>query len=159
YLVKQSPAQRLRLTHPEPLDIDLSPADRRAAVRLLLRAYDRAPSLDADRFFAELESQTQVPLQTRSLFMTWDQVRRMREGGMSIGAHTVTHPVLARLSDDEERRELVDAKRTIEEQAGTEVVGLAYPVGGKHTFSERTKRAAAAAGYQVAVSYYGGANP
>lgn len=63
------------------------------------------------------------------LMMTSGQVRGLRAAGMQIGAHTVSHPILARLSADEARREITDSKRHLEALLGEPVRLFAYPNG------------------------------
>ncbi len=54
--------------------------------------------------------------------------------GHEIAVHTLTHPSLTELSDDEVRREIGEDKVNLEKIFGTEICGMAYPYG---TFSER----------------------
>ncbi|MBO3704811.1 MAG: polysaccharide deacetylase family protein [Candidatus Accumulibacter sp.] len=63
------------------------------------------------------------------LMMTSEQVRAMRRAGMLIGAHTVTHPILARLDPDEARREVVNSRDHLEDLLQDRVGLFAYPNG------------------------------
>jgi peptidoglycan/xylan/chitin deacetylase (PgdA/CDA1 family) len=63
------------------------------------------------------------------LMMTRQQVRELRRHGMSIGAHTVTHPILTGLAPDEARREIEDGRRDLEDIVGERVKLFAYPNG------------------------------
>jgi len=65
----------------------------------------------------------------QDLMMTSDQVKIMRHAGMSIGAHTVTHPILARLSPEEVRAEVAESKRFLESLLQERVGLFAYPNG------------------------------
>jgi peptidoglycan/xylan/chitin deacetylase (PgdA/CDA1 family) len=65
----------------------------------------------------------------RSLMMTSEQVKAMRHSGMNIGAHTVSHPILANLGDDEARSEIVGSKRFLENLLGERIGMFAYPNG------------------------------
>jgi peptidoglycan/xylan/chitin deacetylase (PgdA/CDA1 family) len=66
---------------------------------------------------------------TSELMMTRQQVRELRRHGMSIGAHTVTHPILTGLAPDEARREIEDGRRDLEDIVGERVKLFAYPNG------------------------------
>ena len=79
--------------------------------------------------------------------MTWDELRRLADGGWEIGSHTVTHPYLPELGDDELERELVDSKARLEREIDRPCRTIAYPSG---RFDDRVARAAARAGYAVA---------
>lgn len=50
--------------------------------------------------------------------------------GHEIAAHTLTHPLLPTLSDEEVIREVEEDRQKLSELAGYEVVGMAYPGGG-----------------------------
>ena len=82
----------------------------------------------------------------------------MIRGGMSVGSHTHSHEVLGRLSCDQQYEELRLSREILERELGIEVEALAYPVGGRSTFSEETYGALKRAGYRLAFSFYGGVN-
>jgi peptidoglycan/xylan/chitin deacetylase (PgdA/CDA1 family) len=63
------------------------------------------------------------------LMMTPAQIVRLHRAGMEIGAHTVRHPILASVPDDEAREEIVASKRMLEEITGAPVTLFAYPNG------------------------------
>jgi peptidoglycan/xylan/chitin deacetylase (PgdA/CDA1 family) len=63
------------------------------------------------------------------LMMTRDQVRELRRYGMSIGGHTVTHPILTTLPLDDARREIMDGRTDLEETLNERVKLFAYPNG------------------------------
>lgn len=90
--------------------------------------------------------------------MTWDDVSEMSDGGIEFGAHTVTHPNLAKVPDDELAWELSESRRVLEHRTGRPVRCLAYPIGTESAFDARVMRASEAAGYRLAVSYLCGAN-
>ncbi len=64
-----------------------------------------------------------------NLMMTSAQVKAMRQAGMQIGAHTVSHPILARLSDAQARAEIKASKDFLEHLLGERVGLFAYPNG------------------------------
>ena len=64
-----------------------------------------------------------------NLFMNWDEIIEMSKAGIFIGAHTVSHRILADLSDDEMMREIHESKDEIEEKIDRRVISFAYPVG------------------------------
>ena len=79
--------------------------------------------------------------------MTWDELRGHADRGVEIGSHTVSHPHLSTLSDDEVRRELCDSKEEIEAELGLPCPDFAYPYG-EH--DQRVRGAVRAAGYEQA---------
>lgn len=62
-------------------------------------------------------------------YLTWEQLKEMEANGITIESHTLTHPKLEELPDDEIRNELINSKNTLEEQLGHPIEFLAYPTG------------------------------
>jgi len=69
---------------------------------------------------------------------------------MTIGAHTLTHPVLSLCSEEEAFREIKQSKVDIERAVGKPVWAFAYPFGNPATMGEREIRLAQDAGYSCA---------
>jgi peptidoglycan/xylan/chitin deacetylase (PgdA/CDA1 family) len=78
------------------------------------------------------------------------ELKRLSEAGMSIGAHTLSHPVLSLGSEEEARREIRDSKIEIESALGRPVWAFAYPFGNSSTLGEREVRLAQEAGFTCA---------
>jgi peptidoglycan/xylan/chitin deacetylase (PgdA/CDA1 family) len=87
--------------------------------------------------------------------LDWAQVREMQAHGVEFGSHTLTHPMLSRVSPEEARRELVDSRRVLEDLLGAPAVLFCYPRG---DFSEPVKQAVREAGYLAACSTLPGLN-
>ena len=82
--------------------------------------------------------------------MTSEEVRALvTDGLVTIGAHTVTHPVLAGLEVAACRREITESKLTCEALVGAPVVAFAYPYG---DFDTAACEAVKAAGLSFACS-------
>jgi len=115
---------------------------------------------ERDEYLTQLEKQLKVSPEPdgRSTMLTWNEVRLMHDGGVSFGAHTVTHPILSRLSVDKVREEVLQSKRAIEANLPTAVSAFAYPVGRSQDFNETTKAIIREAGYACAVTTIQGGN-
>lgn len=85
----------------------------------------------------------------REPMMSVDHVREMSDAGFEIGSHTVNHPHLTLIPDDQLEREIVDSKRALEDIIGKQVVSFAYPYG---ECDERVIEAVISAGYEYAVA-------
>ncbi len=82
--------------------------------------------------------------------MTREEVRELVTGGLvTIGAHTVTHPVLAGLEAAACHREISDSKSACEEIIGGPVESFAYPFG---DFDADAREAVKTAGFTLACS-------
>jgi peptidoglycan/xylan/chitin deacetylase (PgdA/CDA1 family) len=65
------------------------------------------------------------------------ELKQLAEAGITIGAHTRTHPILSLLSEEEARREIQESKVEIERALGRAVWAFAYPFGNPATIGER----------------------
>lgn len=63
------------------------------------------------------------------LMLTGDMVRNLEHSGIEIGAHTVSHPILTSLSDEDARAEILNGKHELEALLGKPVRLFAYPNG------------------------------
>ncbi len=107
----------------------------------------------ADRFSAHVGATPNT-----GLMMSAQQVAQMPAHGIEIGAHTLTHPILARLPADEARDEIVGSRRRLEEITGQPILSFAYPNGRPHRDYAREHVAIVReAGFELAVSTSWGA--
>jgi peptidoglycan/xylan/chitin deacetylase (PgdA/CDA1 family) len=85
--------------------------------------------------------------------MTWDDVRRCERAGVTIGGHTVTHPILARCDDARSRWELEESVRRLRAECAGPIDVFAYPNGRPDVdFGDREVAVLRAAGVRWAVS-------
>ena len=61
--------------------------------------------------------------------LTAEQLRNLPSDLVRIGSHTVTHPVLSRLSEPQARAELSESRSMLEKFVGSEVKLLSFPYG------------------------------
>ncbi len=148
--------------YPNPVIVATS-GDRGEVLAHLKRLYRDLPPAAQGSFVRAVERAAGVAAAARRdgskrLFMTWDEVREVHAQGHTIGAHTHTHPRLARLTPEAQRQELAFSKAKIESELDAPISSMAYPFGKRDTFTDETKRLAAACGYAACFSFYGGAN-
>jgi peptidoglycan/xylan/chitin deacetylase (PgdA/CDA1 family) len=130
---------------------------RRAAIEALLRAIKYRPRDERESIVAAIADRAGAALPD-DLMLTRRQVRELRSAGMTIGAHTVTHPILAREPDERARREILDGKRELEALLGEAVTLFAYPNGQPgDDYAARHVAMARAAGFEAAVTTARGA--
>jgi peptidoglycan/xylan/chitin deacetylase (PgdA/CDA1 family) len=92
------------------------------------------------------------------LMLSWEEVRVMHNGGISFGSHTVTHPILSKLTLARARDEIESAKRIIEDQLGICVRTFAYPNGRTNDFDQTTKTLLRESGHICALTTNFGTN-
>jgi len=143
-------ASRQRASFPDALadvlqDRKIGP-DPFSVTRFLLEHLTQA---DVQRLIDDLEGSTDIgetwrqPLQP----LSWEMVDAMRDGGMTIGSHTQSHPFLTNEKKECIAEEVESSRRELESRLGVEVRCFAYPGG---AFNSNVIDAVAAAGYRFA---------
>jgi peptidoglycan/xylan/chitin deacetylase (PgdA/CDA1 family) len=87
--------------------------------------------------------------------LTADGIGRLAAGPfVEVGAHTQSHPVLARLSVADQREEIGSSKKCLEGILGRSVRSFAYPYGAKSDYTEFTTALVKEEGFALACSNY-----
>jgi peptidoglycan/xylan/chitin deacetylase (PgdA/CDA1 family) len=95
-----------------------------------------------------------IPKQPPSKYApcSWSELREMVDSGLvEIGSHTVSHPILASLTDNESWHELTSSRAQIEEGLGTKVVSFCFPNGKPGDYRQSQVRQVKEAGYLSAL--------
>lgn len=79
-------------------------------------------------------------------YMDWKQIKELKDNGMIIGSHGMTHKILTELDDKELNYELKESKRTLGEKLGQAVEYLSIPRG---FYNKKIINLAKEAGYRV----------
>lgn len=160
YVVRNAVNRRFEVGYPFSRRYDLEALGVELAVRDLLSAYKIQPDFDHERFMTELQAAcgATLPPNDRRLFLDWSEAKEMVAAGMSIGSHSQSHRILARLPLEQQRHEAVQSRAEIEARLGTPVLAFAYPVGRSTSFSPDSERVVAEAGYKLAFSFNPGIN-
>jgi peptidoglycan/xylan/chitin deacetylase (PgdA/CDA1 family) len=87
----------------------------------------------------------------------WDELREMADSGLvEIGSHTVTHPILASISDEESWQELTISRQQIEQGLKGPVNSFCFPNGKPEDYRLTQLKQVKEAGYRSAVlAHYG----
>jgi peptidoglycan/xylan/chitin deacetylase (PgdA/CDA1 family) len=80
--------------------------------------------------------------------LSWDDVARLDPALVTIGSHTLTHPILTSIDDETLEREIGESRRLLEERLGRTVDLFCYPNG---SMDERV-RAVVGRAYRAAVT-------
>jgi peptidoglycan/xylan/chitin deacetylase (PgdA/CDA1 family) len=84
------------------------------------------------------------------------ELRQLAAEGMTVGAHTMSHPLLARMSAELAAQEIRECKLSLEAHLQQEVWALAYPFGDEGSAGAREMKMAEGAGYDCAFMNHGG---
>jgi len=76
-------------------------------------------------------------------------IKKLRSDNIVFGSHTLTHPLLTRLDQSRQAREITDSKSALEDLLGEEVKFFCYPAG---DYDEKVVKLVREAGYQAALT-------
>ena len=85
----------------------------------------------------------------------WEALRQLAREGVTLGAHTRTHPLMHRISIEEARTEAVGSLRDLESEIGSVLPIFAYPGGG---LSDQVVQMLEQAGFALAFTTARGIN-
>ncbi|MBI1893840.1 MAG: polysaccharide deacetylase family protein [Candidatus Rokubacteria bacterium] len=94
----------------------------------------------------------------KGLMLGWDDVHALMGLGFAIGAHTVNHPILSRVSLERVRSEIEGSRAMIESACGHRPRAFAYPNGQSGDYTAAVVRLVREAGFTCAVSARFGIN-
>jgi peptidoglycan/xylan/chitin deacetylase (PgdA/CDA1 family) len=93
-----------------------------------------------------------------ALYMSWDDARALRDGGVELGGHTVGHAILSRLDAEGAKAEIGGGREAMCRELGTEPKTFAYPFGRRWDFHEDAEKAITEVGFERAVTMHAGTN-
>ncbi len=134
-------------------DSDISkPKLREAARETFMGAIKKLPEAQKLAAMKELGTALDVPEPKldEPLFVSWDQVRDLVDNGIACQPHTVTHPIMTRIDSAEQKRQLIEARDTIERETRQKAVAFAYPNGTPDDYDITTKQILKETGYRMA---------
>ena len=129
-----------------------SSADRRKARREIVARLMELSDSEKNHLVGRLLEELRVEIPGEfgdEINLSWDEVMEMSQNGISFGAHTVTHPILTKLSVEEAREEIARSKKDIEERLGVPCASFAYPNG---DFNDEIVRLVVECGFTCAVT-------
>ncbi len=129
YIMENAPTEKIDFYWDgDKLTLELrSPAEKEKSIRIIKNYVKNViPSEKIFLFIENLQNQLGVEydwsrIPEDQLPLTWDEIRQMKDSGLiSIGSHTVTHPILSRCTLEEQRKELSESQQRIADQLGAE---------------------------------------
>lgn len=141
--------------------VDLRTLQQRVeTLELLFERLKRIDELEREETIARLQEQLGVPdysgLEGDTL--TWDQIRQLDAADFRAGGHTVTHPILSMIPDQQLQREIFECKEELEGQLGHRVEHFAYPNGTPLDYDQRSMEMLRRAGWSTSYTFIYGAN-
>ncbi len=130
--------------------------EKEIAIQRILDWIKQVPDEVSRQFVARLPKELDVEMPenvSQGMHLSWEEVKEMAVNKIEFGSHTVTHPILANVGEEQLEREIFESKKTIEQNLNREVLALAYPVGRITKFNNLAQKASEKHGFRYAVSY------
>jgi peptidoglycan/xylan/chitin deacetylase (PgdA/CDA1 family) len=127
-------------------------AEREYAVRRLSKVFKTRSIPERERLRETLRRTVGVG-RVRSPMLTWKQTAELARLGMTIGAHTMTHPNLPSAGLADATTEIVTSKQRLEGELGVPVTMFSYPNGGaERYYTAELQTVVASAGFAAATT-------
>lgn len=87
------------------------------------------------------------------LMLTTEQLKKLYEEGVEVGAHTVNHPILSQMSDKMAEQEVLESRDRLRDILDVEITSFAYPNGHPDTdYNASHIKILKNAGFKISVS-------
>lgn len=91
--------------------------------------------------------------ETKSVAMSWQQLKQLDQDDLvTIGAHTISHSAIAKLSDADAKIEIEQSRKIIHDKTGITCEHFCYPYGSAAEANMREFKMTEQAGYKTAVT-------
>jgi len=107
--------------------------------------------------FSKLKLDIEDP-RLKNIMLNWSEVKEMHTQGVTFGAHTVSHPIMANIRKEEARSELTISKKLIEDKIGENVNFFAYPFGSRESYNSEVRKLVEENGFVAACTLISGNN-
>ena len=130
--------------------------------RPLIRALSRFSTAQRETLLCEMRTQLGISetweseysqnefLRRRFFVVNAGQARELARAGVTIGSHTMSHPMLSQMPEDVAYVEMTESRKRLESVLGMPVRSLAFPFGDSESAGTREAEMARRAGFQCA---------
>lgn len=134
-------------------------SDRLKTASALVKKLRKLPNDLRLKACAELESSARFSeSELKDRMLTWEQIQEMSRAKISVGAHTMNHPVVSRLAPAEREKELRHSKLVLEDRTQLPVEHFAFPFGSPADIDANACHLLRSYGYRSGVSTVVGVN-
>jgi peptidoglycan/xylan/chitin deacetylase (PgdA/CDA1 family) len=153
YVIKHCDAKQVNLDRLGTYSI-LSEIEKFRAQSEIIKKLEKFSESDKTNLLNDLISILKVkipPNLGEDIVLSWNEIRKMNNNGITFGAHTVNHPILTNMPLENAKWEIIQSKKDIEDNLGIEVTAFAYPNG---YYNREIIEFIMASGFTCAVSYF-----
>ncbi len=106
-----------------------TPAERRASLRKIQKAVKTMPHGEAMELVDRICAGIGDGWVDQASVLSWDELRQLGKEGVTLGAHTRTHPIMTQLPPEAVREEITGSLSDLQREIGTGLPIFAYPSG------------------------------
>ena len=162
YLLLQKGQKSTQLQVGDLPPVDISPGKPEQHWRLLISALSQFPADQRNQLLCEMRTQLGIPesgdseysrnetLRQRFSVLNVTKLRELAGSGVTIGAHTLSHPMLSQMPEGVAMVEIVESRALLEAALGVKVWAFAYPFGDPKSVGLRELSLAQRAGFDCA---------
>ncbi len=126
-----------------------SKQERVEFARKLIPYIKRLPNEQRKLVVCEIINQLN-DVQLPEFMMSWNDLKELSVQGHYIGSHSVTHPMLEKISDENDlKAELLNSGNTIKKNIGHFPISIAYPIG---SYNPKVIELCKATGYEIGLA-------
>lgn len=136
-----------------------TPQARARAYRGIHPAMKRAPTPARDALLARLRDWSGLGHHPRASHrsLRLDELKALAASPLvTIGAHTISHPMLSSRSREDQKREIVESRRTLEGMIGKPIDVFSFPFGDYPDYNEDTLSVCREAGFKKTAAAHAG---
>ena len=163
FLHSQKPSFELNLDSGEVVPFSFKQADNEKRWRMnekvvgIIKGKNRALR---EKIRAQIRSElNDVNFQQveKNIMLTWEQVAEMKNAGMTLGGHTMTHLNLPNAGQDDALLEIKECKALLEEKLDCQIAHFSYPNSGPYDYyTEEIRDLVESCGYLSSTTSYAG---
>jgi peptidoglycan/xylan/chitin deacetylase (PgdA/CDA1 family) len=136
---------------------ELVPGPRQAAYLKIYGVLVKLSDAEREQAIEQLRRGATYTDRSQHRALTENEVRQLAGGDLvQIGAHTLTHPILAHLGPEQQQHEIAGSKSRLEGLTGRTITTFAYPYGKKNHYNRHTVDTVRTNGFVCACSNFGG---
>lgn len=157
FLIRQTNKTKLSLSYDGTDIYNGSIVNKKKSLNTIKKRLYNLSYETRDAILSEIAGKLDVDMSMLDkVFMSWSDISNIKKTGLiSIGSHTITHPRLNEISENEAKKEIFQSKKIIEEKTGGEITSFCYPDG---KIGERIVSLVKEAGYRSATTTINGLN-
>jgi len=144
YALHNTKKKMLKITDLGEISLD----NKESAMFNVLSKLKQMPEDKKNRVMDQIVKSADVSVPKSHAFLTWPEIKKMNDY-VSIGAHTVNHSILTKVSLDAAKKEIDESKKQIEKKIGKPVRVFTYPNGQPEDMSKEIDEHLKASGHPI----------